>query len=162
MVCAMLPIASAADAQEPRRLGTYGEWTAYTFVENGNKVCYMASQPNKAEGDYTRRGDVFALITHRPGENTKNVFSYMTGYGYKPGSDATVKIGSDTYTLFTQDETAWTPDPQSDNRLASAIRRGVNMIVKGTSARGTVTTDTFSLKGSAAAHDAISKECSIR
>lgn len=154
--------ATPAQAEEPKRLGVFGEWTAYSFAENGNKVCYMASQPNKAEGNYTRRGDIFALITHRPAENTKNVFSYMTGYGYKPGSDATVKIGDKSFTLFTQDETAWAPDAQTDDMIADAIRRGVNMIVKGTSGRGTVTTDTFSLKGSAAAHDAISKECGIR
>lgn len=155
-------IATTAQAGNPQSLGTFGEWTAYSFTENGNKVCYMASQPNKAEGNYTRRGDVFALITHRPSEKTKNVFSYMTGYGYKPGSDATIKIGDRSFTLFTQDETAWAPDPQTDDLLTDAIRKGINMIVKGTSGRGTVTTDTFSLKGSAAAHDAISKACGIR
>ena len=150
-----------AQASEPRLIGTYGNWSAYVFTEDGNKVCYMASQPTSAEGNYTRRGDIFALVTHRPAEGTKDVFSYITGYTYKPGSDAIVRIGSNSFTLFTQDETAWTPDGETDVKLARAIRAGSNMTVKGSSSRGTLTTDTFSLKGSGAAHDAISQECGI-
>jgi len=154
-------VAPSAQASEPRLIGTYGSWSAYVFTEDGKKVCYMASQPTSAEGNYTRRGDIFALVTHRPAEGTKDVFSYITGYTYKPGSDATVKIDGNTFTLFTQDETAWTPDAETDKKLAQAIRAGNSLIVKGTSSRGTLTTDTFSLKGSGAAHDAISQECGI-
>ena len=44
---------ATAQASEPRLIGTFGDWRAYTFMENGNKVCYMASQPQKAEGNYT-------------------------------------------------------------------------------------------------------------
>ena len=151
----------AAQASEPTLIGNYGSWAAYSFTEDGSKVCYMASQPKKAEGNYTRRGEIFALITHRPAENTKNVFSYITGYEYKPASDATVKIDGKRFSLFTQDETAWAPDAARDNKLALSVRAGSNMVVTGTSKRGTLTTDTFSLKGSSAAHDAISKECGV-
>lgn len=160
VVC-FLAFTGQAGAAEPRSLGKYSDWEAFVFMEGDNKVCYMASQPKKAEGNYTRRGDIFALVTHRPAEGTKNVFSYITGYPYKPGSDATVRIDSNTYTLFTQDETAWAPDAATDNKIADAIRRGSRMVVTGTSSRETVTTDTFSLKGSSAAHDAISRECNI-
>jgi len=153
--------ASHAQAAEPKLLGTYSDWSAYVFTEGDSKVCYMASQPSKAEGNYTRRGEVFALITHRPAEGTKNVFSYITGYPYKPGSDATLKIDSSSFALFTQDETAWAPDAATDNKIADSLRKGSKMSIKGTSSRGTSTTDTFSLKGSSAAHDAITKECGV-
>ncbi len=152
---------SPARAQDPTLLGTYGAWSAYAFKEGGNKICYMASTPEKAEGNYSKRDEVFALITHRPAEGTTNVFSYITGYPYKPGSDARVKIGGTAFTLFTQDETAWAPDAETDNRLAKAVRAGSKMVVTGTSKRGTLTTDTFSLKGSSSAHDRISKECGV-
>ena len=154
-------LATSAMAQTPTLIGNYGDWSAYSFTENGNKVCYMVSQPTKAQGNYTKRGDIFALVTHRPGENTKNVFSYITGYTYKEGSDVTVEVNGERFTLFTQKDMAWTPDQASDNRLAEAIRKGSNLVVKGTSSRGTLTTDTFSLKGSSGAHDAISKACGV-
>lgn len=158
----LLIAASAAQAGEPRLIGTYGDWSAYVFIEEGNKVCYMASQPQKDEGNYTRRGEIFALVTHRPAEGTKNVFSYITGYPYKPGSDAIVKIDGKRFVLFTQDDTAWAPDAESDETLAKTIKGGAKMIVTGISARGTETKDTFSLKGSSSAHGAISKECGVK
>lgn len=154
-------IASPAQASEPKLLSTHGKWSAYSFMEGGNKVCYMASQPDKAEGNYTRRGDVYALITHRPSEGTKNVFSYIAGYPYKTDSSVDVKIGSRTFKLFTQDDTAWAPTQAMDDDLAVAIRKGSRMVVKGTSRRGTLTTDTFSLAGSSKAYEAITKECNL-
>lgn len=158
----VLLAASQVQAGEPRLMGTYGDWLAYVFVEDGSKVCYMASKPQKAEGNYTRRGEIFALVTHRPAEGTKNVFSYITGYDYKTGSDATLEVDGKRFVLFTQDNTAWAPDAETDNQIAQAIRKGSKMVVKGKSTRGTDTKDTFSLKGSSAAHDKITAECKKR
>ncbi len=150
---------NGAQAAEPRLMETHGNWLVYSFVEDGNKVCYMASKPTKAEGKYSRRGEIFALVTNRPAEKTKNVFSYIAGYDYKAGSDVSVEIDGQRFILFTQDSTAWAPDAQTDNRLADAMRKGSKMVVKGTSKRGTVTKDTFSLKGSSAAHGKVNAEC---
>lgn len=150
-----------AQAAQPKQLAKHGNWTAYVLNEGGQHVCYMVSRPIKHEGKYTNRGEIFALITHRPAEKTKDVFSYITGYTYKQGSGAVVKIDGKRYTLFTQDDTAWTPDAESDRRLARAIQRGSKMIITGTSTRNTLTTDTYSLKGSGAAYKAISRECGV-
>lgn len=121
----------------------------------------MASKPENQEGDYSKRGEIFALITHRPAEGTKNVFSYITGYTYKAGSDATVDIDSDHFVLFTQDDTAWAPDAETDEKISQGIRKGTKMTVRGTSSRDTQTEDTFSLKGSSGAYDKISEECGV-
>ncbi len=161
--CATLGLwAMPGQAAEPRQVGKFGDWTSYVLVENGNKVCYMVSKPVKAEGKYTNRGEIFALITHRPSENTKDVFSYITGYTYKQGTEATVTIDGTRYMLFTQDDTAWGPDAETDARLAAAIQKGSKMVVRGTSRYGTLTTDTYSLKGSGNAYKAISNECNVR
>jgi len=160
LICGLSVAPSSAQASEPELIGTFGDWAAYTFEENGNKVCYMASKPIKAEGNYSRRGDVFALVTHRPVEKSKNVFSYITGYTYKTNSDVTITLdGNKTFTLFTHKDMAWANTAEDDNALAEALRKGSRFVSKGVSTRGTLTTDTFSLKGSSAAHDAISKAC---
>ncbi len=156
-----MALPTSAMASDPKLIGTYGDWSAYSFTENGNKVCYMTSQPKTAVGNYTKRGDIFALVTHRPAEGTKNVFSYMTGYSYKPDSSVSVKIDSKNYNLFTQGDTAWTADAAADNSITNSIKVGSKMVVVGTSSRGTVTTDNFSLSGSTKAHQIISKECGI-
>jgi hypothetical protein len=161
--CAMLGFAATPGrAAEPREIGKFRDWTSYVLMEQGSKVCYMVSKPTDSKGKYTNRGEIFALITHRPAENTKDVFSYITGYTYKQGSDATVTIDGTRYMLFTQDDTAWAPDAENDARLANAIQKGSSMVVNGTSRYGTLTTDKYSLKGSGEAYNAISKECGIR
>lgn len=159
---ALLMLSAPALANEPKILSTHGNWTAYTFQEGNGTVCYMGSQPTKAEGNYTKRGEIFALVTHRPAENTKNVFSYIAGYDYKPGSEVTLTIDKETFNLFTHKDMAWAKDTDTDNKITNALRKGSTVTVKGTSARGTATTDTFSLRGSGAAHDAINKACNIR
>lgn len=150
-----------ASASEPRLIGTFGDWRAFSFTENGKKVCYMASQPKTAVGNYTRRGDIFALVTHRPAEKTRDVFSYITGYPYKANSEVQVTASGRSFKLFTQDETAWAVDAEADRALSSAIRSGSKMIVKGVSKRGTKTTDTFSLSGSGKAYQKITQECGL-
>lgn len=152
----------ARAADDPTLIGTFGAWKAYSLTESdGTKVCYIASQPTKDEGNYSRRGDIFALITHRPSEDSRNVFSYVTGYDYKTDSEASLMLDDKTFKLFTQGDTAWARDSETDNKIAEALRKGSKMVVKGTSSRGTATTDTFSLSGSGAAHDAINKACGL-
>lgn len=160
-VSALPPAAQAQQAAEPASIGVFGKWEAWQLDEPSGKVCYMLARPDKDSGAYKTRGNIYVLITHRPAEGTKNVFSYIAGYEYKAKSAANIKIGDKKFSLFTQGETAWAADADTDNALAEAIRKGSTMVVTGTSSRGTVTTDTFSLKGSGGAHDAIGKACGI-
>jgi len=162
MAGAVFTFCQSVQAAEPKLIGQHGDWTAYMFMENNSKVCYMVSQPRKSEGNYSKRGDVFALITHRPAEKSKNVFSYIAGYPYKPGSEATVIVNNQNFRLFTQDDSAWASDEATDNKITDAIKRGNSLVVKGSSARGTETADTFGLSGSSAAHKAISAECGVK
>ena len=159
----LLPLfGNVAHATEPKMIGEHGDWIAYTFMENNNKVCYMVSQPKKTSGNYSKRGDVFALITHRPSEKSKNVFSYVSGYTYKTGSEASATANNLTFQLFTQDDSAWARDQATDDKIVDAIKRGNSLVVKGVSSRGTSTTDTFGLSGSSAAYKTISSECGIK
>lgn len=150
-----------ARAAEPRLIGTFRDWSAYEFQDANGKVCYMASRPIKDEGNYTRRGEIYALITHRPEERSFDVVSFIAGYTHKAGSDVSVQIGSDNFDLFTQGDTAWTRDGETDRSLVASIRKGSRMVTRGTSSRGTLTTDTYSLSGSSAAYEAIGKACGV-
>ena len=148
-------------AQEVEYLGTNRDWHAFQYVENGNRVCYMASRPLEEEGDYTVRGDVFVLVTHRPAENSRDVVSFIAGYSFASDREVSVTIGGDTFRLFTEDDTAWARDEATDRRLIQAMRRGADMVVRGTSARGTLTTDTYSLFGFSATYSQIGEACGI-
>ena len=151
----------SAEAGQPRFLQAFGAWDTYVFNEDGGKVCYMASRPKKDEGKYTKRGEIYAYVTHRPGEKTRDVFGYVAGYNYKAGADVKVVIDGKSTVLFTQGDKAWALDEESDKALAQAIQKGSSMVVHGVSSRGTKTKDTFSLKGSGKAYQAITKECGL-
>lgn len=153
--------AGPAEAQDIRRLGNFQDWQAYVFEEDGNKVCYMASEPKEEEGDYTQRGDVHAMVTHRPAQGTENVVSFIIGYPFKEDSRVSVNIDGKTFTLFTHKDTAWAPDTQTDGALVQSMRAGRQMIVRGTSTRGTETVDTYSLLGFTAAQKAINDACEV-
>lgn len=153
--------ASFAKTLKPRLLIQDGDWKAYVLVEGGQKVCYMVSQPVKEEGKYSSRGDIYALVTHRPAEGTTDVFSYIAGYRYKDGAEVNLSVDGRSFKLFTQGDTAWAEDPATDKKISASIRAGSKLVVKGASSRGTQTTDTFSLKGSGGAYKAISKECGV-
>jgi len=159
--CIFFSWTSTFAAQDVTVIGTHGVWTAYMYQEDSAAVCYMASGPTKAEGNYTRRGDIFMLVTHRPAENAFDVVSVVAGYPYKNNSDVSISVGSRIYELFTHGERAWARDVATDKAMVQSMIRGNTMIIKGTSSRGTLTTDTYSLRGFTAAHKTISMSCNV-
>lgn len=162
ILAACLLLSNAAAAQEGAVLGKFGDWVAQTFKEGQNTGCAMWSQPTKSEGDYTQRGSVYAYVTHRPWAKRVNEVSFSAGYPYKKDSSAEIRIDSSKPSaLFTDGESAWNKTPQDDAAMVKAMRAGGTLLLKGTSSRGTLTTDTFSLTGFSAANDAINKACKV-
>lgn len=150
-----------ASAQEPEHLDIHRDWHTYTYRENNNLVCYMVSKPTKEEGEYSQRGDVYMMVTHRPAEASRDVISVITGYAYRPESEATISVGDKLFDLFTSENTAWAREAATDGLMISAMKAGTSMTVKGTSSRGTLTTDTYSLLGFTAAYNQISRTCGL-
>ena len=151
----------AAWAQSIERINTFRDWGAWRYGSGGDTVCYMASEPKQATGDYTNRGDVFAIVTHRPGDKRIGEVSIVAGYTFKEGSTAELKIGSKSWDLFTSGDNAWAPSADDDRAIVKAMRAGSSMVVSGTSSRGTATTDTYSLLGVSKAYAAISSACGV-
>ncbi|MGH6945883.1 MAG: invasion associated locus B family protein [Kiloniellales bacterium] len=154
-------IALPAVGQGIERLGDFGDWTAFRSNDGSTTTCYIASQPKRAEGDYSQRGEIYALVSHRPAEKRKNEVSIIAGYQFQTDSWVDVSIDDQDFRLFTQKDTAWTPDQQTDEAMVQAMIKGRQMVVKGTSSRGTLTTDTYSLSGFTRAHRTIDKACGI-
>ncbi len=166
VVCLVVVLVYALAAQPSRaqgikRIGDSGAWSSFQFSEDGNLACYMSSEPKKAQGKYKKRGHVFAIVTHRPAEKRFGGVSIIAGYSYQKDSWVEVKIGKQAFQLFTQDEGAWAPDAETDKKLVQAMRKGHTMVVTGTSTRGTLTTDTYSLSGFTKASRAIAKACGL-
>ena len=142
-----------------KSLGSFKVWSAMSFAEDDKTVCMIWSQPEKAEGKYKKRGEIFVFVTHRPSDGEMNKVSFETGYAFKDSSKVRVTIDGKAYTLYTDGSTAWSYNSKDDSRMVKAMRAGRTMMVEGTSSRGTKTRDTYSLGGFTAAHNAIDKAC---
>ncbi len=150
---------------EPASAGlidNFADWSAFSEKDNGDTVCWIASQPKKSEGKYSQRGTPYVMVAHRPKEKAIGVVSINAGYTYRKNSRLSVNVGDSTFHLFTSADTAWAENYKDDTKLVRAMSRGSVMIVKGTSSRGTRTTDTYSLKGFTAAYKAITSACGIK
>jgi invasion protein IalB len=157
-----LSLALAQDPPKPpKAIGRYGDWQALTFEEAGNIACYIISEPKQAQGNYSTRGKVYALVTHRPTSKQLNVLTVIAGYTYKDKSEATIEIGDEKFLLFTEQGTAWAPDADTDQKLVEAMKSGSGMIVRGISSRDTETIDTYSLQGFTKAYNAIGEACGL-
>src|SRR6266702_148785 len=157
---AAAPAAPAGDAQ-PTLLGQYGDWGAYTASPGGNKVCFALAKPKttKTEPEGRKRDPSYVFVSTRPTEKVKNEVSVIIGYPFKTNSDATAEIGTAKFAMYTQNDGAWIKNVAEEARMVDAMRKGADLTVKGTSGRGTQSTDQYSLKGLAQALDKAEQEC---
>jgi hypothetical protein len=155
------PAAPTIGGVQPTLLGTYGDWGAYTASPGGKKMCFALAKPGKSETvpPNRPRDPSYLFISSRPAEKVKDEVSIIIGYGFKPNSDATIDLGGASYDMYTQGDGAWVKNAAEEPRLVDAMRKGTDMTVKGESARGTATTDVYSLKGLAQALDKVGEEC---
>jgi Invasion associated locus B (IalB) protein len=146
---------------KPTLLGQYGEWGAYTASPGGKKVCFVIAKPTSAATNPPNRprNPVYMFISTRPAEKVVNEVSIITGYPYKPGTEASAEVGSSAYALYTQVDGAWIKNAAEEAQMVDAMRGGQSAVVKGTSAKGTESTDTYSLKGLSQALDRVGQEC---
>ena len=153
-------ISCGAFASNIEVLGTFDNWSAYSYDDGTDRVCYIASQPTKSQGKYSRRDDVFLIVTHRPNDKSFDVVNTVAGYTYKNTSKPQLTIDKNkAIELKRYEDRAWAKDSATDQKLVQEMKKGSSAVLIGTSARGTKTTDTFSLKGFSKAYEAINKAC---
>ncbi len=151
-----------AHAQDTSRIGGAKGWDAFAYTEKGAKVCYLVGQPAKSEPAGLSRGRVDAYVTHRPADKAVNVVHFDAGYAFKEGAVAELDVDGRKFQLFTAKDAAWANDAVEDKAVTEALGKGKRAILKGSSARGTGTTDTYALDGFKDALAAIDKACGVR
>ncbi len=150
---------TSAFAQSRDALGRFKDWDAYKLNNEGQTACYAVSKPKEMIPKSAKRDAVYFLITHWPARSVSAEPSIQIGYPYRPGSEATVTVGGASFKFFTKDDGAWLSDAAEEKKLVSTMRQGSTMVIKGTSTRGTITTDRYSLAGLSAALDKIEAAC---
>jgi len=155
------PAAAAAGGAEPTLIGQFGTWGAYTATANGKKVCFALAKPTTSKTNPANRprDPAYAFVSTRPAEKVVNEVSVMIGYALKPGSESSLEVGGASYAMYTQGDGLWIKNAAEEERMVDAMRKSADVVVKGVSAKGTETVDTFSLKGLAQALDRLAQDC---
>jgi hypothetical protein len=152
---------AAAGGAEPSLIGQFGTWGAYSAMPNGKKVCFALAKPSSSKTNPPNRprDPAYAFVSTRPAERVVNEVSIMIGYALKPGSESSLEVGGASYAMYTQGDGLWIKNAAEEERMVDAMRKSADATVKGVSAKGTETTDTFSLKGLSQALDKLAQDC---
>jgi hypothetical protein len=153
--------AAAAGGAEPTLIGQFGTWGAYTAMPNGRKVCFALAKPSSSKTNPPNRprDPAYAFVSTRPAERVVNEVSIMIGYALKPGSESSLEVGGSAYAMYTQGDGLWIKNAAEEEQMVAAMRKSAEVTVKGVSAKGTETTDVFSLKGLSQALDKLAQDC---
>ncbi|MGV8937500.1 MAG: invasion associated locus B family protein [Allorhizobium sp.] len=140
-----------AAAQSPTRIEQFQAWGAYSYKASGGTVCYVLSVPTAKEPAAVNHGDIFFIVSQRPGQNISYEPQAMMGYALKESSKVNVTIDAKNFVMFVKETAAWVENAAEEPALVAAMKSGKAMTVKATSARGTATSYTYSLSGISAA-----------
>ena len=146
---------------EPTLVGQFGVWGAYVAAPSGKKVCFALAKPTsmKTNPPNRPRDPAYAFISTRPQEKVVNEVSVMIGYPLKAGSEGSLEVSGNRYAMYTQGDGLWIKNAAEEEKMVEALRKGSDATIKGTSSRGTDTTDVYSLKGLSQALDRLGQEC---
>ncbi len=142
---------AALAQEEVPRVALYTDWSV--FNPASPKECFIASAPTQTEAQRggqsvdVRRDAIRLYVASRPSEGTTNEIAFTGGYPFSDGSVVSIKIGNETFELFTEGEFAWPASPAEDAKIIASMQRGAKAVVTGVSSRGTTTIDSFSLIG---------------
>ncbi len=149
----------AKDAKgKPQQVGTFGDWGAFTAQGKG-KTCYALAEPRDRTPASLKRDKAYVFISNRPGENVRNEVSIIMGFPMKDNSDAKAEIGNVTFDLICKGANAWVKNAAKEGDFIEALKRGSKLVIKASSIKGSLNTDSYSLAGLSDAMARVQKDC---
>lgn len=161
--------APAGQAAAPRALGTFDGWRAFEAGPNNAKICYLTARPTRSDSRpaNAQRGEISLVIAHHQNPRRNDEFTMNVGYPARDGGE--IEIGRAKVALSTlaqaNAQSLWAREADGDRLVVNALRTAAGnttAAVRGTSSRGTETTDTFALAGFQRALAEIDRACGVR
>ncbi|MGA7329837.1 MAG: invasion associated locus B family protein [Rhodomicrobium sp.] len=150
---------AAATTVKARLLEKIKDWSVFVYEDANGRVCFAAAPPSDMQPKTAKRTPVIFYVSTWQKDGVRNEVSVRLGYSMKAKSPAMVTAGGKQFALTAEDDKAYPKDPAEERKLLAAMAAGGVMIVKATSARGTTTTDQYSLDGAPAAVQKLQQAC---
>ena len=132
-----------------------GSWT----LTKDNDWCYIGSLPIKSDLSETKkRGENYILVYKIIGSD-ENIVQVEAGYKYNLEKDIVVKIDNSSFKFYSTKDSSETACTDDDSEVIYAMKKGLELVLSGQSSRGTITNDTYTLKGFTSAINNLNKDC---
>jgi len=151
LTLAAMALPSTAIAAEPNLEGNFTDWSVYSRMEGGDKICYAISQPKSKSPTSVNHGDIYFMVSNWRSGAAKEQPSFLAGYPLKKNRSPEARVGSAKYKMFVSENESFIESNSDERSLVSKMRAGSTMQLKAVSARGTNVNYSFSLKGITAA-----------
>ena len=132
-----------------------GKWN---FIVDDD-YCYIGSTPINTEIEKGKKRGITYILVYRINKNPDPIVQIEAGFPYDQKKTIEVIIDKTLYEFFSEEvtpETAWT---NKDKEVIFAMKKGIKLIMKGYSSRGTLIKDTYTLNGFTSAYNKLIKDC---
>ena len=141
-------------ADGPKPIGKFDDWVAATHLEAGQAVCYAFTRAQSSMPALAGRGAVILTVAQRP--SGRDAVAIEAGFAFAPNATVTVQADQAGLDFYTAQRAAFA---RNGHAAVTAFASAGRAIARSPGPREAKVTDTFSLKGFAAAYAAISKAC---
>ncbi len=149
------PPATQSDPSVPKVFGRFGDWRAASRTEAGQLVCYAYTQASKSTPAVEGRASVTLTVTQRP-LGPRDAVSLSPGFAYAANASLQASVDAVAVDFYPDGRYAFARDGKV---AVQAFLKGNAVHTRSPNAKSGTVTDSFSLKGFAAAYAAISKAC---
>ena len=149
---------SNAFGNQPKSIGKYKSWEAFTYSGNKGKICFAQTIPLERAPKNLKRDPSRLFVTFRKDEKIKNELSVTSGHMYKKSS-VIAKSGKNEFLFFSQGNFAWLIDGEEEFNLIKTMKKASRIMVTGYNKDGSQTIDHYSLMGFTKAYGAAKKSC---
>lgn len=143
-----------AETKGPKPIGKFDDWTAATYQESGQTVCYAFTRAQTSSPPVAGRSAPVLTVTERPGR--RDDVAIDAGFTFAADARVTVQVDQSGLDFYTAQRTAFAKDGKS---AVSAFHKGSRAIARAPAPKDVQVTDAFSLKGFGGAYGAITKAC---
>jgi invasion protein IalB len=141
----------------PEAIGTFGKWTAATYHDEGQLICFSFTWATSSSRKVARRGNAILSVTLRPSE--RDIVAIDAGFSYADNAIVHVQVDKIGLEFYARKRGAFATN---GNAAVSAFESGNRAIARSIGPRNQKVADTFSLKGFSAAYKAMSKKCPLK
>ena len=152
-------LSSVVLAENPKSLGKFKNWEAFTYNDGKSKVCFAQTIPTEKSPKNLKREESRLFVSFRKEEKIKDEISVTSGHVYKQSS-VVANSGKNKF-LFSQSQGkfAWIPDGEEEFNLIKVMKRASKLSISASDLGGSKTKDLYSMMGFTKAYNTAKKSC---